>query len=104
MPEQYRPKRNLPPYRLSAAHDQAALVRAVCYCSRPRWYVPADLITLFGDIDCNELERRMPCGKCRSEMRVEIRHPTAAERQRIRVMRLDKVWTVRRASWRREKT
>lgn len=103
MPAQYRPRRGLPPYLLSAAHDQGALFKATCGCSRPRWYVPADLMTLFGDIDCSMLDQLMPCGECGSSMRVSVFHATAAERQQIRVQRLERVWTVRRASWRTER-
>ncbi|WP_127523655.1 hypothetical protein [Mesorhizobium sp. Z1-4] len=104
MPEQHRQRRGLPPYRLSAARDQGALFKAVCYCGsgRARWYVPADLITLFGDIDCSSVGALMRCESCREPMRVAVQHPTAGERQAIRVRRLERVWTVRRAKWRVE--
>jgi hypothetical protein len=100
MPESYRDKRGLPPYLLSAAVKNGTLIEAKC-CGT-RWYVPQDLITLYGDIPVMNLERHMRCGKCRELMRVRATSPLAEERQKIRLRRLDKVWWVRRASWKWE--
>lgn len=103
MPEQHRPRRGLPPFLLGAARDNGSLIHARCGgCSPARYYLPADLIELFGDIPVESLEYRMRCEKCQALLSVCTMHPTAAERMNIRLRRLDRVWTVRRASWRSE--
>lgn len=104
MPEQYRPKRGLQPYLLSSADRQRALIQARCVgCTPPRWYAPADLMQLFGDIPVINLEGIMRCGTCRAVMNIRSTIPTSAERQRIVLRRLDAVWWVRRVRWRDEK-
>lgn len=86
---------------LSTAVKNGSLVKASCAgCSPPRWYHPEDLMRLFGDIPALNLEREMRCRECRAEMDVRVKNPLAEERQKIRVLRLDKVWWVRRVSWR----
>lgn len=101
MPEPYRPNRGLPPFMLSAAAKNGSLVKASCVgCSPPRWYLPADMIRLFGDIPAINLERKMRCRACGADMDVRVTSPLPEERQKIRLHRLDKVWWVRRASWR----
>lgn len=103
MPDQHRTSRNRPLFLLSAARDNGDLVKAACGgCSKPRWYRPADLITLFGDIPCELLEARMPCERCSHPLRISVTHPSAAERETIRVRRLERVWAVRKAEWREE--
>jgi hypothetical protein len=103
MPESYRPKRGLAPYMLSGAVKNGALVGAKCPgCSPPRWYLPDELIRLFGDVPCINLERIMRCGKCGMHLTVRVTVPSGDERQRLRVRRLDRVWWVRRVTWRDE--
>jgi len=103
MPEQHRPPRNHIPLKLSAAHRNGSLIEAHCHgCSPARYYLPEDLMRLFDDIPVFELRYRMPCERCGKEMNVATKNPTAAERMQMRVRRLDRVWTVRRASWRVE--
>lgn len=104
MPEQYREKRGLPPFMLSSAVKNGSLVEARCVgCSPARWYHPADLIQLYGDVPAANLERLMRCGNCRSPLNVKVASPTAEERQKIRLRRLDRVWWVKRVSWRNER-
>jgi hypothetical protein len=102
MPEPYWPKhRGLDPYMLSEAAKTGSLVEVRCSgCSPPRWYLPADLITLYGDVPCLNLDRMMRCEKCRRYLSVKVTMPTAEERQNIRVRRLDRIWWVKRVSWR----
>lgn len=103
MPESHRPKRGLAPYMLTGAVRNGALVEAKCPgCSPPRWYLPDDLIKLFGDVPCLNLERIMHCGKCGLPVTINVTVPPADERQRLRIRRLDKVWWVKRVSWRDE--
>jgi uncharacterized Zn finger protein len=100
MPEQYRDKRRMQPFMLSTAVQNRSLVEARCVgCSPTRWYEPADLITLYGDIPAMNLKYLMRCQHCGTEMNVQVTTPTAYERQQIVVRRLEKVWWVRRAKW-----
>ena len=88
---------------LSTAAKNGSLVKASCVgCSAPRWYQPGDMIQLFGNIPAMNLEGLMRCRECGSELNVRVESPLAADRQKIRLTRLDKVWWVRRASWRVE--
>lgn len=99
----YRPWRDGPLFKISAAAGNDSLIKAYCpACPPARWYHPDDLITLYGDIPVASLHTKMRCGRCRNSMRVDIETPSAAERQKIRVRRLNRVWWVRRASWRYE--
>ena len=101
MPEPYRPKRGLEPYMLSAAVKNGNLAEARCGgCSPPRWYDIGDLLKLYGDIPAINLEAVMPCETCGQRgMRVNVTSPIAADRQKIRVRRLDRVWWVRKTKW-----
>ncbi|MGE3365574.1 MAG: hypothetical protein AB7I34_19235 [Rhizobiaceae bacterium] len=103
MPENYRPKRGLAPYMLTGAIKNGALVEVKCPgCSPPRWYRPEDLMTLFGDVPCINLERIMRCGRCGLHVTTRVTVPTGEERQILNIRRLDRVWWVRRVSWRNE--
>ena len=63
MPEPYAPKRGT--YPLSRLVDNLQLVRVSCsYCKRSHVYYPADLIQIFGDVDCDSLMVRMSCEGC----------------------------------------
>ena len=67
MPEPYWPKRKGPPYRLSNAAKNGPLASVRCtYCKRQRYYLIADLITAFGDVECDELIHvaKLHCRKC----------------------------------------
>lgn len=88
---------------LSSAAQQGSLVKARCAgCSPTRWYHPADLVKLYGDVPATNLESLMHCGACGARLCVDVTSPTAEERQAIRLRRLDKIWWVRRVSWREE--
>ncbi len=72
-----------------------------CYnCFTKRWFEPADLIKLMGDLDTDELDGKMVCVKCgTNSTRGETRSLTARERQTIRVRRLKEIKMVRRVIW-----
>ncbi len=102
MPEK-PPSRLDKPLLLSQAVRTRSLVRANCTgCSPARWYHPEDLLTLYGNIPAINLGMKMKCGRCGSFLTVRVDTPVAEERQKIRLRRLDRIWWVRRVSWRDE--
>ena len=91
MPEQSG-KQRPSAWTLSKAHDSGQLVRVTCvHCSVKRWYAPADLQRLLGDIPADAI--RM----------ASFERPSAAERQAIKLRRLAEVRTVRKVIWRDER-
>jgi hypothetical protein len=100
---------DLPPRRrtlivlLSWAHARGHLVQVGCgFHSGVRYYVPDDLIRLFGDVDVQSLERKMKCSRCGrgDNMEVDLRLPSAAERQRMTIRRLVDIRVKRIPVWR----
>jgi hypothetical protein len=59
-------------------------------CPGWRYYEPADLQRLLGDIDANAVERRMKCERCGKgdSMQAEVLIPVAAERTQLTMQRL----------------
>jgi hypothetical protein len=91
-------------WTLSKAHDSGQLVRVGCvHCSVKRWYAPADLQWLLGDIPADAI--RMRCERCKKTewIRASFERPSAAERQAIKLRRLAEVRTVRKVVWRDER-
>ena len=91
--------------RLSDANDTGQLVRIACsWCNITRWYKPGDLTKLFGDVDCDHVERKMVCQKCRKRqyMTAKFVHLSAQERNTIRLRLLQEIRYVRRVVWRDE--
>jgi hypothetical protein len=64
-----------------------------------RWYMPADLQRLLGDIPADAI--RMRCERCRKTewIRASFERPTAAERQTIKLRRLAGIKMVRKVIW-----
>lgn len=91
---------------LSSAHDAGQLVRVSCgYHDDRRYYRPADLIQIFGDIDVNRLGRLMKCERCgrRDNIDVEARLLPAQERDRITVRRLVEIKIRKLPVWREDR-
>jgi hypothetical protein len=101
---------DLPPRRrkliwlLSSAHDAGQLVRVSCHRhDDARYYRPADLIQIFGDVDVNRLDQSMKCELCgRQDLDIDVRLPSAMERDRIKVRRLVEIKVTKRPVWREE--
>ncbi len=90
---------------LTHAHDLGLLVKVRCMaCFGTRFYVPADLQKLFGNLDCESLDRRMRCERCgRNDcMTAETVSPSAAERQNTRIRRLVRIRWKKIPIWREE--
>jgi uncharacterized Zn finger protein len=103
MPESHRARRYNAPLMLTEASSAQSLVKATCSgCSPTRWYDPGDLVRLYGDVPAMNLSRMMRCGRCGDHLHVEIRSPDPAERQRIKVRRIDSIWWVKRVRWRED--
>lgn len=102
MPEPYWPKHKHA-YLLSHAHANGSLIRIECrHCRIVRFFEPLDLKQVFGNIEVDELAEKMCCGRCRERwwMRVNQELPTAAQRMTMTIRRLDKVYHVKRVTWR----
>ena len=88
---------------LSQRADGSHLVRVSC--CEPRYYDPADLLTLIGDVPVLALGDHMAkCETCgsRNFIRVRLVSPTGAERARIKVRRLVEIRLIKRPVWRYE--
>ena len=78
-------------WRLSKAHEVGQLVRVRCgYCLGWRYYMPADLQRVLGDIEVQRIPYRIRCERCNrgDQMTAEVFIPVAAERARMTVRRL----------------
>lgn len=98
------PRRRKIIWLLSEAHASGQLVRVSCRCrAGDRYYEPADLIQIFGDVDVNRLDRTMKCERCgRQELDVDVRLPAAMDRAKIKVRRLVEIKIRKLPVWRIE--
>lgn len=80
------------------------LVRVTCrYCKRTHNYRPDDLIQIFGDMDTDDLMRRMKCEKGHTGlMAVETFVPTGKEAVGLRIRRLVAIKIQRLPVWRED--
>jgi hypothetical protein len=55
--------------------------------SRKRFYYPADLIQLLGDVECYHLETLMSCERCQcgDEISARVFIPITADRQKMKL-------------------
>ncbi len=105
MPESTGRRRRGPAWRLSNAHAVGQLARIRCgHCRISRYYEPADLQQLFGDVEIDQVVRRMRCERCglQDYLNATLEMPTALERTSIRIRRLAGVRMVRKVVWRDE--
>ena len=105
MPETNRPPRYRSNWTLMSAERTGQVVRVSCHLCRARHhYLPQDMLTLFGDIDIDELEQRLRCGACgrKDYVQVKLWVPSAEERQALTLRRLVRVQTRRVPIWRDE--
>lgn len=106
MPEQ-NPK-NRPPngsWTLSRAHDVGQIVGVRCgHCPGKRFYQPADLMQLLGNVECYSLEVLMKCERCGrgDEISATVFIPLAEERQKMKLRRLVAIKIRRVPVWRDE--
>lgn len=92
-------------WTLTKAHDAGQLVRVVCqHCRITRYFYPADLRELMGDIGVDRIEGKMTCQQCGSREWLEAHFDslTAVQRQKLPVRKLVRIKTIRRAVWRDE--
>lgn len=105
MPEPYWPKRK-GAYLLSDAHALGHLARIECrYCKIARLYSLDDLRQVLGNIEVDDVAHAMRCQKCgeKRTLRIDTILPGATERQGMIIRKLEKIYYVRRATWRDEK-
>jgi hypothetical protein len=104
MPEPYWPKHQ--GFALSDAHALGRIVRVGCgYHKTARFYRPADLKEIFGDIQVDDLATRMYCEKCGSPgyAQIDCLSPSIAELQTMTIRRLVRIKWERRLIWEDEK-
>ncbi|MEX0956420.1 MAG: hypothetical protein WDZ83_14570 [Rhizobiaceae bacterium] len=73
-------------------------------CFVTRHYLPADLKTVLGNVDCDDLDGYMKCERCGKGdcIRAEPVSLSAQERQRNRVRRLVRIKWKKVPEWREE--
>jgi hypothetical protein len=103
MPEPYWPKRK-GSYTLAAASRNSQFARLRCrYCKIERYYLIADLITVFGNVECDDMlyMRDWRCTSCkeRNTLDMQIGDPSAAVRQQINIRKIDRIEYVRKINW-----
>lgn len=103
MPEPYWPKRKGPPYRLSDAAKNNRLASIRCtYCKRQRYYFITDLLTAFGDVECDDLVREagLRCRSCdgRGSLEFNTGGPLA-DADKAWLRKIDRVENIRRIHW-----
>lgn len=78
----------------------AAIVRCN-HCVQRRYYRPEDLMTIFGDLPCMDVERRMRCERCGKPdyLRLCMERLTGEQMARVRFRRLLRIKTLRRPVW-----
>lgn len=92
-------------YPLSRMVEHRLLLRVQCHsCRRVSYYRPEDVIQLFGDVDVNSLQRRIKCGRCRSNnfLHIETFQPAGSDLSGIRVRRLVGIKLLRVPIWKED--
>jgi len=98
MPEPYWPKRKVS-FTLMDAHKTGILLRAHCrYDKQERFFLPADLAKLYGDIEVDDVMYLMRC-RCGRHLDIGSAYLTAEQKQTMKVRRLVKVYYQRRTVW-----
>lgn len=92
--------------RLSDAHASRQYVKVKCgLChGAARYYYPADLVRLLGDVPVLSLRDVMRCEKCgrRQYLDIDVLSASAAERATFRVRRLVEVKVKKLPVWRED--
>ena len=104
MPEPYYPKRKGQPYRLSNAAKNGPLASIRCtYCKRQRYYLIADLITAFGNVECDDLihAAKLHCRKCngKGSLEFDTGGPPRNIADKAWLRKIDRVENIRRIHW-----
>jgi ribosomal protein S27AE len=105
MPEQPEKWPRGVPWRLMDAHNAGQTARISCgHCNIRRYFQPAELRQIVGNVTIDELRKKMRCEKCglNEFLRADLFHPVAAEAMAIRYRRLVEIKFVRRIVWRDE--
>lgn len=105
MPEPYWPKRK-GSFRLSDAardvRDPYASIRCT-YCKRQRYYTVADLLTAFGDIECDDVIRvaGLRCRRCDGKGSLDFRlgGPLGDIADKAWFRRIESIVYVRKIKW-----
>lgn len=102
MPEPYWPKKK-GGFALADVHRLGHLLCISCrYCKTKRYFMPDDLRKVLGNIEVDDVVYQMRCAHCRKThtLDIQIVSPSAEDRQRMTIRRIDKIDYVRRVTWR----
>lgn len=91
---------------LSDAHAWGHHIRVRCSaCRITRFFLPEDMLTLFGDIEVHHVERKLHCDRCGGKDYVSATGVSLAANQKagMTLRRLERIKMVRRVIWRDEK-
>jgi DNA-directed RNA polymerase subunit RPC12/RpoP len=93
------------PWTLMNAHNAGQVARITCrHCNIKRYYKPAELREVYGNVPIAALRANMRCVACgKSEyIDAELTHLNAEEAVTVRLRRLVEIRFVRRVIWRDE--
>lgn len=108
MPEPYAPKKGKNAYTLEHARQFYEVAEIKCrYCKTVRYFAIADLKVLFGDIECDDVvyQPGWNCEQCNRDagFEFELKKPSAEERQKMVIRRIEEIKYVRKIKWRDER-
>ncbi|UCI33815.1 hypothetical protein [Mesorhizobium sp. B4-1-4] len=87
------------------AHNAGQVALVTCrYCNIKRYFKPAELREVFGNVSIEALRGKMTCQKCRRKEHIdaELLHLVGQEAVNVRYRRLAEIRFVRRVIWRDE--
>ena len=89
--------------KLLAAHEAGQFVRVSCRaCKVTRFYLPADIEKVFGNLNVFELDGRFRCEKCgtKEDVSVAFANLVAGERPGMTIRKLERIEMRRVPVWR----
>ncbi|MET3593270.1 putative nucleic-acid-binding Zn-ribbon protein [Mesorhizobium shonense] len=92
-------------WTLTHAHDAGQVTGIRCArCNVTRYYKPAELREVIGNVTIDEVREKVRCQKCGSRewMGAELFHPTGEQAHTIRYRRLVQIRWEKRVIWRDE--
>jgi len=106
MPEPYWPKKK-GSYTLADAANVSRYAKLRCrFCKTERYYLVEELKVAFGNVECDDVPYRnnWRCTSCgnRNMIDLTIVNPSAADLQKIKLRRIDRILYIRRVIWRDE--
>jgi len=105
MPEQPEKWPRGQAWTLTHAHDAGQVAGIRCLrCSVTRYYKPAELRDVIGNVTIDDVREKVRCQQCKSRewMSAQLFHPTGKQAHTIRYRRLVQIRWEKRVIWRDE--